>query len=215
MVTINTTNLDANEFIERVKRTGNFPTDAELARYMGMTRAAINFARNKNKISANWIRNLASRGFRTTWLLENTGSAFQADGLANNNEVLERLSIFHETTQSHDRKKRAVGLDINIISTDLKTTPYYISLIECIDDSLAPEIKKGDTLIVDKREGSELVSQNIYCFNMLNTMIARKVIPSIHGLKLFGNDSEDLVRTDNIKNLDVIGKVVGILRLGT
>lgn len=95
-----------------------------------------------------------------------------------------------------------------------KGTPSAMVLMDVVGDSMEPEIRDGDTVLVDRSTG-ELRFGQVYAVGLEDAVLVKRVMRTPDGLALVSDNpaySPIRVRGDELEQFRVIGRVVWLCR---
>lgn len=110
-----------------------------------------------------------------------------------------------------------------LISIPKKIVPAYsacrnYSVINAIGDSMYPYINDKDKLIVEHFENGDMIKDNrVYVFCYENQIYVKRLIKNIDHL-IIKSDNPDpvysprIIQGEDINNIDIIGRIVGLMR---
>ena len=110
-----------------------------------------------------------------------------------------------------------------VISIPKKIVPTYssyrdYSVINAIGDSMYPSINDKDKLIVEHFENGDMIKDNrVYVFCYENQIYVKRLIKNIDQL-IIKSDNPDpiysprIIQGEEINNIDIIGRIVGLMR---
>lgn len=110
--------------------------------------------------------------------------------------------------------KETLALPINLIPTKIKNNKNY-SIIKVRGNSMAPEIKDGDLVLIEHYNGEQIIDNNIYLFMYENEVFVKRLSKNINEI-IITSDNKDypqiILRKEELNNLHVIGRVFGFAR---
>jgi len=110
--------------------------------------------------------------------------------------------------------KETFALPVNLIPTKIKNGKNY-SIIRVRGNSMSPEIKDGDLVLIEHYEGEQIIDNNIYLFMYENEVFVKRLSKNINEV-IITSDNKDypqiILRAEELNNLFIIGKVYGFAR---
>ncbi|MBI9079459.1 MAG: helix-turn-helix transcriptional regulator [Pseudodesulfovibrio sp.] len=207
------------EFFTRLCSETEIRNQSQLSRELDVGRAAVSLAKRKDSVPARWILDLAARfGLNPLWLEKGIG--FPRPEAA--------ISAAHEEGASYEEipKVRArlcagggsfetgglVEGYYSFRSDWLKTrgSSANMVLMEVIGNSMEPEIKEGDMVLIDQSR-SDVLSGGIYAVGVEDTVMVKRV-ERLPGTLVLRSDNKDYtpihLSGDELDNVRVIGQVL-------
>lgn len=89
------------------------------------------------------------------------------------------------------------------------------SIINAIGDSMAPYILDHDKLIIEHYNGGQISDNRIYIFRFLDNIFVKRLVLNLDQLMVISDNTNYPTRTiehKNFEHLQIIGRIVGILR---
>ncbi|MFH1913832.1 MAG: helix-turn-helix transcriptional regulator [Pseudomonadota bacterium] len=207
-------NFDA--FFARLCSETDITSQSQLARELDLGRAAVSLAKRKGSVPARWILDLSSRfGLNPLWLEKGTGPARSGHGDD------EEHTPYHEIPKVRARlcagggSFETAGLVEGYYSFRAdwlrsRGNPVNMVLMEVVGNSMEPEIKEGDMVLIDQSR-SDILSGGIYAVGVEETVMVKRV-ERLPGTLVLRSDNTDYspihLSGDELDNVRVIGKIL-------
>lgn len=210
------TQFDA--FLKRVYEATGITSQTELASALKINRSAITQARKKNSIPEKWKLQLyRSFGLNPDWVETGTGQKFQQQSDADSEymgipKVRARLcagggsfEIGSEIEGYYAFRKDWLGK---------KGAINKLVLMDIFGNSMEPEMKDGDTILIDQSQ-TDVLAGAIYAVGIDDTIMVKRVEKHPNKLVLL-SDNKDYspiyLQGNEINSARIIGKVIWICR---
>nr|WP_287410963.1 helix-turn-helix transcriptional regulator [Pseudodesulfovibrio sp.] len=206
-------------FFKRLCSETEIKNQSQLARELNVGRAAVSLAKKKESIPARWILDLSARfGLNPLWLEKGKGyprseaavAAVEEDG-ASYEEVPKVRARLCAGGGSFETDGMVEGY-YSFRSDWLKSrgNPANMVLMEVIGNSMEPEIKEGDMVLIDQAR-SDVLSGGIYAVGVEDTVMVKRV-ERLPGTLVLRSDNVDYspihLSGDELNNVRVIGQVL-------
>lgn len=208
---------DFDAFFARLCSETDITSQSQLARELDLGRAAVSLAKRKGTVPARWILDLSSRfGLSPLWLEKGKGAA-RSGCAATDDEP----APYHEVPKVRARLCAGGGS----FETEGQVEGYYsfrsdwlrsrgnpgnMVLMEVVGNSMEPEIKEGDMVLIDQSR-SDILSGGIYAVGVEETVMVKRV-ERLPGTLVLRSDNVDYspihLSGDELNNVRVIGKVL-------
>lgn len=205
-------------FFDRVTAETDIRSQTELAAVLGINRSAITQAKKKGNIPAGWILGLSRKfGLHPDWLEKGIGSprkgsAGQDDEFAKIPKVNARLCAGDGSFE--------VGSDIQGYYAfrkdwlSRKGSADAMVLMDIFGNSMAPELKDGDTVLVDESQKA-VIAGALYAVGIEDTVMVKRVEKHPNNLVL-QSDNKDyapiFLNESEMNMARIIGKIVWVAR---
>jgi phage repressor protein C with HTH and peptisase S24 domain len=206
-------------FLRRVYEATGISSQNELALAMQINRSAITQARKKNSIPATWILKLY-RAYKLNpdWIETGIGPRYLKQNqepdieFQNIPKVKARLSAGGGSFE--------VGSEIEGYYSfrkdwlNVKGSPAGMVLMDVFGNSMEPELKDGDTVLIDKSE-KDILAGAIYALGVDDTIMVKRVEKHPGKLVLRSDNKNYLpvfLENQDIQNVRIIGKVIWVCR---
>ena len=206
-------------FLQRVFEATGIASQTELASALKINRSAITQAKKKNSIPDKWILQLyRSYGLNPGWVATGSGQIFllksdSTDSVFKNiPKVKARLSAGDGSFE--------VGSEIEgyyAFRKDWLVTKGAINnmvLMDIFGNSMEPEMKDGDTILIDESQ-KDVLAGAIYAVGVDDTIMVKRLEKHPNKLVLL-SDNKDYspiyLQSNEINSVRIIGKVIWICR---
>lgn len=206
-------------FFKRLCSETEIKNQSQLARELDVGRAAVSLAKRKDAVPARWILDLsASYGLNPLWLETGKGMPRPEAALA---AMEEEESAYLEVPKVRARLSAGGGS----FETESQVEGYYsfradwlrmrgnpnnMVLMEVMGNSMEPEIKEGDMVLIDESR-TDVLSGSIYAVGVEDTVMVKRV-ERLPGTLVLRSDNMDYspihLSGDELNNVRVIGKVL-------
>lgn len=226
-------NTNFDTFFRRVRTALGIGTQGELARLLGVNRSAITQAKQRDSVPGNWLVTLVQdHGLDASWLL----GEGDVGGVAECVQAprAERGAAPRPNVESERffavpkvRARLCAGGGSFEVGSDVegyyaftrswlsrKGSPEGMVLMDVFGTSMEPEIKEGDSVLVDQ-SGQEIVAGRIYAMGVEDTVMVKRVEKRPGALALLSDNpdySPIILREAELATVRVIGKVVWVCR---
>ena len=205
-------------FFERLCRETGIESQSELARELGVGRAAISLAKRKDAVPPRWILDLSSHhGLNPRWLETGTGmprfgEADECDGFVRIPKVLARLSAGGGSFETESRVEGYYAFRADWVRG--RGRPENMVLMSVVGNSMEPEIKEGDMVLIDQAR-TDVLAGGIYAVGVEDTVMVKR-IEKLPGRLVLHSENTDYspihLQGDELANVRVIGKIMWVSR---
>ncbi|WP_320006177.1 helix-turn-helix transcriptional regulator [Maridesulfovibrio sp.] len=211
---------DFDSFFVRLKEETDISTQAQLARELGVGRAAVSLVKKKGAVPPRWILELSVRyNLDSTWLESGIGSPRSevnavefADEFAKIPKVAARLSAGGGSFETGGEIEGFYAFRKDWIGT--KGNPTDMVLMEVYGNSMEPELKEGDIVLLDQSR-KDILAGGIYAVGVEDTVMVKRV-EKRPGQVVLHSDNRDYAPIhlggDELENVRVLGQVVWVSR---
>ncbi|WP_320174452.1 helix-turn-helix transcriptional regulator [Maridesulfovibrio sp.] len=211
---------DFDSFFERLKEHTDISTQAQLARELGVGRAAVSLVKKKGAVPPRWILELSVRyNLDSTWLESGLGSprpevnAMEfADEFSRIPKVAARLSAGGGSFETGGEIEGFYAFRKDWIGG--KGNPSDMVLMEVYGNSMEPELKEGDIVLLDQSR-KDILAGGIYAVGVEDTVMVKRV-EKRPGQVVLHSDNKDYspiyLGGDELENVRVLGQVVWVSR---
>lgn len=200
-------------FFERVRQETDLDTQADLARELGLGRAAVSLAKKKNAVPSRWILDLAGRwGLNPLWL--ETGRGFprfgeeREDSFERVPKVRARLCAGGGSFETEGQVEGYYSFRSDWLHT--RGNPKDMVLMQVVGNSMEPEIREGDMVLIDQAR-TDVYAGGIYAVGVEDTVMVKR-IEKLPGTLVLRSDNQDYapihLSGDELNNVRLIGKVL-------
>ena len=208
-------------FIRRAFEALKISSQNRLAILLGINRAGITQAKKKGSVPDKWILTLyRNYGINPDWIETGKGKMFIAERGGS-------VVVPEYKSAPHVEARLCAGdgsfeVDENIRDYWMFSTDWLKSkgirsdmvLIDVYGNSMAPELKDGDTVMIDTLR-KEILAGSIYAIGIDDTIMVKRIEKHPGKLVLISDnkDYEPLyLKRNDMKSVRIIGKVVWISR---
>ncbi|HAS89363.1 MAG TPA: transcriptional regulator [Desulfovibrio sp.] len=207
---------DFDSFFERLKEHTDISTQAQLARELGVGRAAVSLVKKKGAVPPRWILELSVRyNLDSTWLESGLGSPRPevnavefADEFSRIPKVAARLSAGGGSFETGGEIEGFYAFRKDWIGG--KGNPSDMVLMEVYGNSMEPELKEGDIVLLDQSR-KDILAGGIYAVGVEDTVMVKRV-EKRPGQVVLHSDNKDYspihLGGDELENVRVLGQVV-------
>ncbi|MFW5499833.1 MULTISPECIES: LexA family transcriptional regulator [unclassified Maridesulfovibrio] len=211
---------DFDSFFERLKEHTDISTQAQLARELGVGRAAVSLVKKKGAVPPRWILELSVRyNLDSTWLESGLGSPRPevnavefADEFSRIPKVAARLSAGGGSFETGGEIEGFYAFRKDWIGG--KGNPSDMVLMEVYGNSMEPELKEGDIVLLDQSR-KDILAGGIYAVGVEDTVMVKRV-EKRPGQVVLHSDNKDYspiyLGGDELENVRVLGQVVWVSR---
>jgi len=205
-------------FFERVTAATQIRSQTELAAVLGINRSAITQAKKKGTIPANWVLGLSRKfGLNPDWLEKGIGDP--KENKIGHDPEFEKIPKVNARLCAGDGSFE-VGSNIQGFYAfrkdwlSRKGTAGSMVLMDIFGNSMAPELKDGDTVLVDESQKA-IIAGALYAVGIEDTVMVKRVEKHPNNLVL-QSDNKDyapiFLQEAEMNMARIIGKVVWVSR---
>jgi phage repressor protein C with HTH and peptisase S24 domain len=202
-------------FLQRVFKATGMTSQTQLAAALGVNRSAITQARNKDSIPARWILQLyRSFGLNPDWLEIGKGQTFfGSDGdleteFINIPKVIARLSAGGGSFEVGSEIQGYYAFQQEWLR--IKGKPNRMVLMDIFGNSMEPELKDGDTVLIDESQ-KDIIAGALYAVGVDDTIMVKRVEKHPNKLVLRSdnqNYAPIYLQGNESNSIRIIGKVI-------
>ena len=200
-------------FFKRISDATGIRSQTELASVLKVNRSAITQAKRTDSVPANWVLQLSKAfGLNPEWVENGKGEKFIRDYEKTQSEqvpkVKARLSagggsfeITHEIQGFYSFRKDWLRK---------RGVPNQMALMDIFGNSMDPELKDGDTVLVDQSQKAILAGA-VYAVGIEDTVMVKRVEKHPNKLVLLSNNeaySPIFLQGHELDTIRIIGKVI-------
>ena len=200
-------------FFKRISDATGIRSQTELASVLKVNRSAITQAKRTDSVPANWVLQLSKAfGLNPEWVENGKGEKFIRDYEKTQFEqvpkVKARLSagggsfeITHEIQGFYSFRKDWLRK---------RGVPNQMALMDIFGNSMDPELKDGDTVLVDQSQKAILAGA-VYAVGIEDTVMVKRVEKHPNKLVLLSNNeaySPIFLQGHELDTIRIIGKVI-------
>jgi phage repressor protein C with HTH and peptisase S24 domain len=206
-------------FLQRIFDATGIASQTELASALNINRSAITQARKKDAIPDKWILQLYRLfGLNPDWVESGTGQTFLGkdspdDSLFENiPKVKARLSAGGGSFEVGSEIEGYYAFRKDWLS--MKGSRKKMVLMDIFGNSMEPEIKEGDTILIDETQ-KDVLAGAIYAVGIDDTIMVKRLEKHPNKLVLV-SDNRDYapiyLKRNEIDSIRIIGKVIWVCR---
>lgn len=212
------TQSNFESFLQRIFRETGLQSQTELAAALGINRSAITQARKKDSVPARWILQLHRiYGFAPDWIEFGSGPLFadplrDAEAYAKVPKVKARLSAGGGSFEIGSEVQGYYSFRQDWMHT--KGSPEQMVLMDIFGNSMEPELKDGDTVLIDTSQ-KDILAGAVYAVGVDDTIMVKRIEKHPNKLVLL-SDNKDYapiyLAGGDSNSVRVIGKVLWVGR---
>ncbi len=207
-----------DSFMKRLREATTITSQANLAKILSISRAAITQAKKNDSIPIKWITEL-SRLFnvKPDWLAKWSGP-----------KILSQKD-YHEIFQQVPKVKARLSAGGGSFETEPEIEEFYsfrkdwlsrkgqpknMVLMDIFGNSMEPELKDGDTVLIDQSQKAVLAGA-IYAVGLADTIAVKRLEKRPKELVLLSeNERYPMMRfrDEEMNSVRIIGKVIWVCR---
>lgn len=205
-------------FMKRLREATTIISQANLAKTLSISRAAITQAKKNNSIPIKWIAELSRlHNVNPDWLEKGAGPKI----LSQNN--------YHEIFQQVLKVKARLSAGGGSFETEPEIEEFYsfrkdwlrrkgqpkdMVLMDIFGNSMEPELKDGDTVLIDQSQKAVMAGA-IYAVGLADTIVVKRLEKRPKELVLISENERYPVmrfRDEEMNSVRIIGKVIWVCR---
>ena len=206
-------------FLQKVFKSTGMASQMELAAALQINRSAITQARRKNAIPDKWILQLYRLfGLNPDWLEKDSGPVFIKSGITADDKFNTIAKVRARLCAGDGSFE--VGAEIEdyfAFQTEWlrkKGDPNHMVLMDIFGNSMSPEIKDGDAVLIDQSQ-KNILAGAIYAVGVDDTIMVKRLEKHPHKLVLL-SDNQDYtpiyLQNRDMHSVRIIGKVIWTCR---
>ncbi len=206
-------------FLKRVYEATGMSTQTDLATALGINRSAITQARRKDSVPAKWVLELyKSFGLNPKWLETGRGHTFANISGGNDSpfvsipKVRARLSAGGGSFETGSEIKGYYSFQKDWLG--MKGNSNKMVLMDIFGNSMEPELKDGDTVLIDESQ-KDVLAGAVYAVGVDDTIMVKRIEKHPNKLVLLSDNntySPIYLQGDEGQSARIIGKVVWVCR---
>lgn len=206
-------------FFDRVSSTLGIKNFSELASILRVNRSSITQARKNNSVPANWLLALfRSHGLNPDWLEGGNGPKWLKHGDADGGDffpvpkVQARLCAGAGSFEAGSRIEDHYSFKTAWLRS--KGFKDRMVLMDVFGNSMAPEIKDGDTVLIDQSQ-TDIFAGTVYAVGVEDTIMIKRIEKHPRKLVLLSDNKEYapiFLSDEEMDRVRIIGKVLWICR---
>jgi len=205
-------------FFRRLCSETEIDNQSQLARELDVGRAAVSLAKRKDSVPARWILDLSAKyGLNPIWLEQGKGLPRPEAAIAAEEEFGSYLEVPKVRARlcagggSFETEGQVEGYySFRSDWLNMRGNPANMVLMEVIGNSMEPEIKEGDMVLIDESR-TDVLSGGIYAVGVEDTVMVKRV-ERLPGTLVLRSDNTDYspihLSGDELNNVRVIGKIL-------
>ena len=205
-------------FFERVAAATDIRSQTELAATLGINRSAVTQAKKKGTIPANWVLGLSRKfGLNPDWLEKGVGDPKESKFCYD--PEFDKIPKVNARLCAGDGSFE-VGSDIQGFYAfrkdwlSRKGSAGNMVLMDIFGNSMSPELKDGDTVLVDESQKA-IIAGALYAVGIEDTVMVKRLEKHPNKLVL-QSDNKDytpiFLREEEMDMARIIGKVIWVGR---
>ncbi|WP_419786922.1 LexA family transcriptional regulator [Pseudodesulfovibrio sp.] len=203
-------------FFHRLCKETEITNQAQLARELDVGRAAISLAKRKDTVPPRWILDLSAKyGLNPLWLEQGKGFPRpeeavepEGQGYLEVPKVRARLCAGGGSFETEGQVEGYYSFRSDWLR--MRGNPANMVLMEVVGNSMEPELKEGDMVLIDESR-SDVLAGGIYAVGVEDTVMVKRV-ERLPGTLVLRSDNVDYspihLSGDELNNVRVIGKVL-------
>lgn len=208
---------DFDAFLERIYETTGVASQTELAVILNINRSAITQARKKNSIPATWVLQLYRHfGLNPDWVETGAGPVYcrqsDSDPFAAIPKVKARLSAGGGSFEVGSEIEGYYAFRKDWLNA--KGTLDRMVMMDIFGNSMEPEMKDGDTILIDESQ-KDVLAGAIYAVGVDDTIMVKRLEKHPNKLVLLSDNTDYapvFLGKGEIESVRIIGKVIWICR---
>jgi phage repressor protein C with HTH and peptisase S24 domain len=201
-------------FFERLQRALGIRSQSELANLLQVNRSAITQAKRNGEVPKRWIWQLTEHlEISKEWLESGQGSIRQdSGGFATIPKVRARLCAGAGSFEDQNSVAGYYSFRRDWLRT--MGSPEAMVLMDLMGDSMEPELKEGDTVLIDQNQ-QEILAGGIYALGVEDTIMVKRVEKHPKKLVLLSTNqrySAVILQGEEIEAVRCIGRVLWVGR---
>ena len=206
-------------FLQRVFQATGITSQTELASVLKINRSAITQARKKNSIPDKWILQLyKTYGLNPDWVETGSGQTFIRKSASNDSifknipKVKARLSAGGGSFEVGSEIEGYYAFRKDWLTT--KGNRNKMVLMDIFGNSMEPEMKDGDTILIDESQ-KDILAGAIYAVGIDDTIMVKRVEKHPNKLVLLSDNTDYspiYLHGNELNSVRIIGKVIWISR---
>ena len=206
-------------FYQRLIDEGIITSQRELASLLGVNGSAISQAKKRKVIPRAWVTEISEKmNLTPEWIKTGNGEKY-FDKFCDNKQMFEVVPKVQTRLSAGDG---SFYVDQSIseyypfqkLWLRKKGNPKNMVLMDIVGNSMEPELKNGDTVLVD-RSKMKILAGAIYAVGVEDTVLIKRVEKLPDKLVLISDNekySPTYITGDDINRVRVLGKVIWICR---
>ena len=209
--------LKFKPFFKRISETTGISSQTQLAAMLKVNRSAITQAKKNDSIPPNWILQLSRKfGLNPDWIEKGRGKKFiksdEETMFEKIPKVKARLCAGGGSFEVEDKIEGYYSFQKDWLKK--RGLPGKMVLMDIFGNSMEPELKDGDTVLVDQSQKAILAGA-VYAVGIDDTVMVKRLEKHPNKLVLRSDNEAYLpvfLEGDEIDTARIIGKVIWICR---
>ena len=208
---------DFDNFLQRVFKATEITSQSQLADALGINRSAITQARKKGMIPDKWVLALYQKfGLNPEWVTSGKGQALLKEIIdpvfSHVPKVKARLCAGSGSFETGGEIEGFYAFRKDWLAT--KGSPEKMVLMDIFGNSMEPELKNGDTILIDESQ-KDILAGAIYAVGIEDTIMVKRIEKHPQKMVLL-SDNKDYspiyLEKNEMGGIRIIGKVIWICR---
>ena len=188
-------------------------THNDMALILGVTKQAISSRVHRNSELKHYEWDILKDFYNNQYIYEN-------NNVSNDNIIVDYYPEFKISVKNGkykiSGKKEAVSFPIKLVNEYLPDKKYF--LIDAAGDSMQPEIKNGDKLIIEVSDNKEIKDNQVYIFSYKNKIFVKRLVQNVNQISVISDNQDKTIYPTqyisdiNFDNTVIIGKIAGLTR---
>jgi phage repressor protein C with HTH and peptisase S24 domain len=203
--------------LQRTFSATGIETQLALASILGVNRAAISMAKKKGKVPEKWALKLSQQyGLNPRWLLEGRGERYQQGEHAATTMAIPRV-VARLCAGGGSFETGSMVRDTMVFSRSWLTSkgnPKTMVLMDVMGDSMEPELKDGDTVLLDHSQTS-IHAGSIYALGLGDTLLIKRIRRQPRKMELISTNPDYapiVLQGDELETLRILGRILWVCR---
>ena len=206
--------IEFDLFFKRLQEALGITTQSELANILQVNRSAVTQAKRSGEVPQRWVWQLSRHlGLNRTWLETGQGPMRPGpDTFATIPKVKARLSAGGGSFETEQAVEGYYSFRRDWLRG--KGHPGCMVLMDIMGDSMEPELKEGDTVLVDQNQ-QEIYAGGMYAMGVEDTVMVKRVEKHPNKLVLLSTNQRYtpiVLQGDEIEAVTCIGRILWVGR---
>lgn len=207
-------------FFDRLRSETDIRNQSQLASALDLGRASVSLAKRKDSVPARWILDLSSRyNLNPLWLESGEGdprlslcAGPDCHVYERIPKVMARLSAGGGSFETAAEVEGYYSFRYDWVHT--KGNPRNMVLMSVVGNSMEPELKEGDMVLIDQSK-NDVLAGGIYAIGVDDTVMVKRV-EKLPGTLVLHSDNTDYspirLAGDELDSVRVVGKIIWVAR---
>ena len=204
-------------FLQRTFSSTGIETQIALASILGVNRAAISMAKKKGRVPEKWALKLSQRyGLNPRWLLEGRGERYLRGEHAPTTVAIPRVAA-KLCAGGGSFETSSMVRDTMVFSRSWlksKGNPQTMVLMDIMGDSMEPELRDGDTVLIDHSQ-TRIQAGSIYALGLGDSLLIKRIDCQPGKIALISTNPSYaplVIQGDELETLRVLGRILWVCR---